>query len=370
MLKTGFVGWRGAVGTVLMQRMKDEGDFSKLKPYFFSTSQVGKPAPDYGQAATKLLDAYSIKDLKTLDAIISIQGGEYTNQIYYKLRQEGWNGYWIDASSSLRLKEDSVIALDPINALQIRQGLKSGVKNYIGGNCTVSLMLMAIHGMLKEDLVDWIQVSTYQAISGAGSLAMKELFSQISHVMQYLSSNGKAHASGLDLEKNIHKALATQELPTTQIDGVLANNILPWIDQPESQGQTREEWKGFIETNKILGRNPPIPVDSTCVRVATLRCHCQAITMKLKHNIALQEVEQTLKGANPWVEIVPNERQSTLNHLTPVAVADSLKIKVGRLRKLHVGPNFIQMFTVGDQLLWGAAEPIRRVLLMVVEYTA
>ncbi|GDX59251.1 MAG: aspartate-semialdehyde dehydrogenase [Nitrosomonadaceae bacterium] len=369
MKRVGFVGWRGMVGSVLMQRMREEDDFALVEPVFFTTSQKGGQGPDIGRDTPPLRDAYNIDELKLMDVIISCQGGDYTTAVFDKLRHSGWNGYWIDAASTLRMVNDAVIILDPINLPVIKQSLHNGGKNYIGGNCTVSLMLMAMGGLFEEDLVEWISAMTYQAASGAGAQNMRELLQQMGEAHRVAKSMlDDPAASILDIDREVAGTLRDDSFPTANFGVPLAGSLIPWIDRDLGNGQTREEWKGQSETNKILGRSDQvIPVDGICVRVGAMRCHSQALTIKLKKDVPLDEIEDILAAANSWVRVVPNDRENTLKELTPAAVTGTLNIPVGRLRKLAMGDQYLSAFTVGDQLLWGAAEPLRRMLRILVQ---
>src|SRR3990170_1592642 len=369
MRRVGIVGWRGMVGSVLMQRMREERDFDHIEPAFFSTSQAGGRGPDIGRPVPPVADARSIEALSATDVIISCQGGDYTNEIYPKLRAAGWDGFWIDAASALRMKNDAVIILDPVNLQVIKQALVRGVKNYIGGNCTVSLMLMALHGLFKEGLVEWMTAMTYQAASGAGAQNMRELLMQM----------GAAHASAgglladpasaiLEIDRRVAETLRADTLPKEHFGVALAGSLIPWIDKEMENGQSREEWKGQAEGNKILGRESrPIPIDGLCVRIGAMRCHSQALTIKLTRDVPLDEIEGMLAEANPWAKVVANQREATFAELTPAKVTGSLSVPVGRLRKLSMGGQYLAAFTVGDQLLWGAAEPLRRMLRILLE---
>jgi aspartate-semialdehyde dehydrogenase len=368
-LRVGIVGWRGMVGSVLVQRMREEKDFDHIEPVFFSTSQAGGKGPDIGKPTGLVADAKDLKALKALPVIISCQGGDYTSEIYPQLRKEGWQGYWIDAASTLRMKDDAVIILDPVNMPVIQDALKSGVKDYIGGNCTVSLMLMGLDGLFKNDLVEWMTCMTYQAASGAGAAAMKELVQQMGHlgkVAQPAMDNPAATA--LDIDRNVTSALRNGGLPKSEIGYPLAASLLPWIDKDLGNGQSREEWKAQAEGNKILGRSErPIPIDGICVRVGALRCHSQAVTLKLKKDVPLGDIEGIIAEGNDWVKVVPNRREESLAELTPAAVTGKLSVPVGRLRKLPMGGEYLSAFTVGDQLLWGAAEPLRRMVRILLD---
>jgi aspartate-semialdehyde dehydrogenase len=368
-IKAGIIGWRGMVGSVLMERMRAEGDFELVDPVFFSTSAKGGEGPDIGRPTGTLLDANDIAALAKLPILITCQGGDYTKAVHPKLRAAGWKGYWIDAASALRMQEDAVIILDPVNRPVIDKALQAGIRDYIGGNCTVSLMMMAIDGLLKADLVEWITAMTYQAASGAGAQNMRELLQQMGEVHLAAKSLLDDPASAiLDIDREVAGTLRDDAFPTTHFGVPLAGSLLPWIDTDLGNGQSREEWKGQAETNKILGRaaGAPIPVDGICVRVGAMRCHSQGLTMKLKRDLPLAEIESILAGANDWVRVVPNTKGDTLSRLTPTAVTGTLDVPVGRLRKLSMGPQYLGAFTVGDQLLWGAAEPLRRMLRIVL----
>lgn len=368
-MKVGFVGWRGMVGSVLMQRMLAEGDFELVEPIFFSTSQVGGKAPETGREAPALKDALDVEELKRLDAIVSCQGGDYTSEIFPRLRAAGWQGYWIDAASTLRMDKDSVIVLDPVNLEVIRNALAHGKKNFIGGNCTVSLMLMALGGLFKADLVEWVTSMTYQAASGAGAQNMRELLSQMGEAHRVAKSLLDNPASAiLDIDREVAGILRDGKFPTASFGVPLAGSLIPWIDKDLGNGQSREEWKGKAETNKILGRDSsPIPVDGLCVRIGAMRCHSQAMTIKLKRDVPLDEVEQLIAQANSWVKVIPNRKEETMKELTPAAVTGRLTVPIGRLRKMDMGAEYLSAFTVGDQLLWGAAEPLRRMLRILTE---
>jgi aspartate-semialdehyde dehydrogenase len=371
MKRVGFVGWRGMVGSVLMQRMHAERDFSLIEPVFFSTSQVGGLGPFIGKETAPLKDAKNVAELSAMDVVVSCQGGDYTNEVFPKLRSSGWSGYWIDAASALRMRDDAVIILDPVNMHVIEDALAKGVRNYIGGNCTVSLMLMGMHGLLKADLVEWVTTMTYQAASGAGAEHMRELVKQMGFVHQAAQGLLQDPASAiLEVDKAVTAALRDGGLPREHFGHAVAGNLLPWIDKDLGNGQSREEWKGQAETNKILGRTAkPLPVDGICVRVGAMRCHSQALTVKLKRDAPLDEIEQMLAEANGWVKVIPNEREATLRELTPAAVSGAMHVPIGRLRKLALeqGGAYLTAFTVGDQLLWGAAEPLRRMLRIFLE---
>ncbi|HDL6938415.1 TPA: aspartate-semialdehyde dehydrogenase [Yersinia enterocolitica] len=367
MKNVGFIGWRGMVGSVLMQRMIEERDFDGIRPVFFSTSQHGQAAPSFtGQQGT-LQDAYDIDALSALDIIITCQGGDYTNEIYPKLRETGWQGYWIDAASSLRMRDDAIIILDPVNHGVIQQGLDKGIKTFAGGNCTVSLMLMSLGGLFANDLVEWASVATYQAASGGGARHMRELLTQMGMLHADVAKELQDPASAiLDIERKVTAATRSGKLPTDNFGVPLAGSLIPWIDKALDNGQSREEWKGQAETNKILNTGSVIPVDGLCVRIGALRCHSQAFTLKLKKDVPLPEIEQLLATHNDWVRVIPNDRELSMRELTPAAVTGTLNAPVGRLRKLNMGPEYLSAFTVGDQLLWGAAEPLRRMLRILL----
>lgn len=358
-MRVGLVGWRGMVGSVLMQRMREEGDFARLEPIFFSTSNAGGAAPKEGNGS-RLKDARDRRELASCDVLISCQGGEYTSEIYRPLRGDGWKGYWIDAASALRMSDDALIILDPVNKPRIEEGLHDGVRAYIGGNCTVSLMLMAVATLFKQGLVEWMTTMTYQAASGGGAAKMLELVRQMSYLTRPARENPSEDA--LEIDRLMIAAQRADSLPKSEFGAPLAGSVLPWVDKEMAGGQTREEWKGMAETNKILGLNPQIPVDGICVRVGTMRCHSQALCIKLTKDISVDEIEQILARGNPWVRVIPNNKDSTLHCLTPTAVSGTLNVPIGRVHKLAMGPQFVGAFTVGDQLLWGAAEPLRRML--------
>ena len=357
------------VGSVLLQRMQAERDFDLIDAVFFSTSQVGARGPALGRNPQPLKDARSVEELARMDVLISCQGGDYTNEIYPKLRSDGWQGYWIDAASALRMQPDAVIILDPVNMDVIKTALASGVRNFIGGNCTVSLMLMAMSGLFKAGLIEWLTAMTYQAASGAGAAQMLELVQQMGaahHASATLLSDPASAI--LDVDRAVTESLRRADFPVEHIGQPLAGSVLPWIDKDLGTGQSREEWKGMAETNKILGRTTKqIPVDGVCVRVGAMRCHSQALTIKLTRDVPLAEIERTIAAAHAWVKVIPNQREATLKELTPAAVTGTLTVPVGRLRKLPMGGEFLTAFTVGDQLLWGAAEPLRRMLRIVLD---
>ncbi|MCO6523548.1 MAG: aspartate-semialdehyde dehydrogenase [Candidatus Schmidhempelia sp.] len=367
MKNVGFVGWRGMVGSVLMQRMKEEHDFDVINPVFFSTSQVGQSASIYNGKINILQDAYDIDTLSALDIIVSCQGGDYTTDIYPKLRQIGWQGYWIDAASTLRMAQDSIIILDPVNKANIQIAIEKGIKTFVGGNCTVSLMLMSLGGLFAHNLIDWVSVATYQAASGGGSRHMRELLMQMGLLNGEVASELiNPAASILDIERQVTAKMRDGSLPTDNFSVPLAGSLIPWIDKQLESGQSREEWKGQAETNKILATKQLIPIDGLCVRIGALRCHSQAFTIKLKKDISVREIEQILSSHNDWVKVIPNERELSIRELTPTAVTGTLNTPVGRLRKLNMGPKYLSAFNVGDQLLWGAAEPLRRMLRILL----
>jgi aspartate-semialdehyde dehydrogenase len=368
-MRVGFIGWRGMVGSVLMGRMRAEKDFDFIEPVFFTTSNVGGPGPDIGRDIPPLKDAKDVNELMSMETIVSCQGGEYTSRVFPELRAAGWKGYWIDAASTLRMEKDSVIILDPVNVKAIRDGMAKGVRNYIGGNCTVSLMLLALGGLYEQGLVEWMSAMTYQAASGAGANNMRELIAQM----------GSAHGSVRDLledpssaileiDRTLAEHVRSDAYPRDFFGVPLACSLIPWIDKELENGQSREEWKGQAETNKILGRQKdPIPIDGICVRVGAMRCHSQAFTIKLTKDLPMDDIRAVIAGHNDWVKVVPNQRERTVRELTPAAVTGTLSVPVGRLRKMNMGPRFLSAFTCGDQLLWGAAEPLRRMLRILLE---
>ena len=373
----GLVGWRGMVGSVLMQRMQEEGDFNEIEPVFFSTSNAGGKAPSLAKNETTLKDANDIEALKKCDIIVTAQGGDYTGEVYPKLRAAGWNGYWIDAASTLRMADDAIIVLDPVNLDVIKDGLKRGIKNFIGGNCTVSCMMIGLGGLFKHDMIDWMTSMTYQAASGGGAQHMRELLTQFGSInaeVKALLDNPAAAI--LEIDRKVlakQHALSADEIKHFGVP--LAGNLIPWIDKDLGNGVSKEEWKGGAETNKILGRGPAfgasakaiIPVDGLCVRIGAMRCHSQALTIKLKKDVPLDEINDMLAQSNQWAKVVPNTREASMKDLTPAAVTGSLTIPVGRLRKMQMGGEYLSAFTVGDQLLWGAAEPLRRMLRIVLQ---
>ncbi len=369
MIKVGFIGWRGMVGSVLMERMIAENDFHGFEPLFASTSQIGRKGPDIGMDIPPLQDAYDLKTFNGMDIIVSCQGSDYTKRIYPELRKAGWNGYWIDAASALRMENDSIIVLDPVNRNVIDKALHEGKKAFIGGNCTVSLMLMGAGALFKKGLVEWLTSMTYQAASGAGAKNMRELVLQMHEIGNASKEFLKNPASSIsDLDRRVIETMNGGGFPVDHFGAPLAGSLIPWIDSPMESGQTREEWKGSAETNKILQTESPIPIDGICVRIGAMRCHSQALTIKLKKDIPINEIEALIAEANDWVNVIPNEKEETVKHLTPSRVTGTLEIPVGRIRKLNIGPTYMTLFTVGDQLLWGAAEPIRRMLRIALEF--
>lgn len=363
MTKVGFIGWRGMVGSVLMERMLAEKDFSGFEPLFFTTSQVGQAGPDVGLEIPPLQDAYDIKKLAEMDIIVTCQGSGHTKKAYPELRSAGWKGYWIDASSALRMEKDSVIVLDPVNRRVIDKALESGIRDFVGGNCTVSLMLMAIGGLFQNNCIEWLSSMTYQAASGAGANNMRELVSQMAAISQAAGSILQNPASAIaELDRCVIDTMRHSGFPVKNFGVPLAGSAIPWIDNPVENGQTREEWKGIAETNKILQTETPIPVDGICVRIGAMRCHSQALTVKLNRDMPLDEITAMIAEANKWVKVVANTKEESVKHLTPAAVTGTLTVPVGRIHKMNIGPEYLTLFTVGDQLLWGAAEPIRRML--------
>jgi aspartate-semialdehyde dehydrogenase len=369
MLKVGFVGWRGMVGSVLMQRMMQENDFADIEPQFFTTSQTGGAAPKVGKDSPALKDARDINALRQMDVVVTCQGGDYTSEVFSQLRATGWRGHWIDAASTLRMEQDAVIILDPVNMHVIKDALANGGNNWVGGNCTVSLMLMALNGLFKADLVEWATSMTYQAASGAGAQNMRELISQMGVVNASVAGLLADPASAiLQIDKTVAETIRSEALPTANFGVPLAGSLIPWIDKDLGNGQSKEEWKGGVETNKILGREAnPIVIDGLCVRIGAMRCHSQALTLKLRKDVPLDEINQMLAEANEWAKVIPNEREISMRELTPAAITGTLTTPVGRLRKLAMGGEYLSAFTVGDQLLWGAAEPLRRMLRILVE---
>lgn len=365
MTTVGIVGWRGMVGSVLIERMRAENDFKEFDPVFFSTSQAGQTGPDVGSGTQPLRDANDIKALSEVDMIVSCQGGDYTTKVHGELRKSGYKGLWIDAASTLRMAESATIILDPVNRKNIDQALKSGTLDFIGGNCTVSLMLMAMGSLIEEGLVEWVSAATYQAASGAGARNMRELVQQMG-VLSSVSAAKDPASSALALDREVTEAMRSSQFPTSEFGAPLAGSLIPWIDRAVEAGQTREEWKGHVETNKILGLSPAVAVDGTCVRVGAMRCHSQALTIKLKRDVPMKEIETLLREANQWVDFVENEKEATLARLSPAACSGTLTVPVGRARKMRMGGDFLSLYTVGDQLLWGAAEPLRRMVLIAL----
>ncbi|MFC3914935.1 aspartate-semialdehyde dehydrogenase [Pseudaeromonas sharmana] len=368
MKKVGLIGWRGMVGSVLMSRMMEENDFALIDPVFFTTSQAGQAAPNYGKDAGQLQDAFNIDALRAMDIIITCQGGDYTKDVYPRLMATGWNGFWIDAASALRMEENAIIILDPVNGQVIDSALNRGLKTFVGGNCTVSLMLMALGGLFANNLVEWISSSTYQAASGAGARHMRELLTQMGTLRDAVAAELADPASAiLDIERKVTAAMRDDTFPSSQFGAPLAGSLIPWIDVPLANGQSKEEWKGMAETNKILGLGTgDIPVDGNCVRIGALRCHSQSFTIKLKGDVPLSEIHQMLAAHNDWVRVIENDRAITVKELTPAKVTGTLNVPVGRLRKMNMGNDFLSAFSVGDQLLWGAAEPLRRMLRILL----
>ena len=369
MKRTGLIGWRGMVGSVLMQRMREEKDFDQIDPVFFTTSQAGQPGPDIGKDVPPLKDATDIDELKQMEVIVSCQGGDYTEKVYPELRKAGWDGYWIDAASTLRMKDDSIIVLDPVNKPVIEDGLSQGIKTYVGGNCTVSLMLMAIGGLFDKDLVEWISPMTYQAASGSGAQHMRELIRQMGAINDSVKDLNADPASAiLDIDRQVAEFIRSKDYPVDNWGVPLAGSLIPYIDKQLDSGQSKEEWKAQVESNKILGRSGnPIPIDGICVRIGAMRCHSQALTIKLKQDVSLDEIHDILARANDWVKVIPDDRDASMAELSPASVTGTLGIPVGRLRKLSMGNDYLSAFTVGDQLLWGAAEPLRRMLRILLE---
>ncbi len=369
MMQVGFIGWRGMVGSVLIERMRAMNDFKFVEPVFFSTAKPAPVSPDIGRGVAAVEDASNIDALRRLNILVSCQGGDYTREFYPRLRASGWNGYWIDAASTLRMHDDAVIILDPVNLSVIHAALGADVKNFIGANCTVGLMLMGLGGLFKAGLVEWATAMTYQAASGAGAQHMRELVSQMGELYDAARQDLSAAAKILDIDAAVCGAMRRADFPQEHFQHPLAGSLLPWIDKDLGNGQSREEWKAQAEANKILGRAraDPIPVDGICVRIGAMRCHSQALTIKLTRDVPLQDIEAIVAGGNDWVKVIANEREASLNELTPAAVSGTLDIAVGRLRKLPMGGEYLAAFTVGDQLLWGAAEPLRRMLHILRE---
>ncbi|MFA7633788.1 MAG: aspartate-semialdehyde dehydrogenase [Thiohalomonadaceae bacterium] len=369
MKRVGLVGWRGMVGSVLMARMREENDFDVIDPVFFTTSNVGGKGPDIGKDVPALKDAMNVDELKAMEIIITCQGGDYTKEVYPKLRAAGWRGYWIDAASTLRMNDDSIIVLDPVNKQVIQAGITQGTKTYVGGNCTVSLMLMAVGGLFEQGLVEWVAPQTYQAASGAGARNMRELIQQMGAIHAEAKSLIDDPASAiLAIDRKVADYIRSDRYPLEAWPVPLAGSLIPWIDVQLESGQSKEEWKAQVEANKILGLSSrPIPIDGLCVRIGAMRCHSQAMTIKMTRDVPLDEIEGIVASHNDWVKVVPNDRQITMEQLTPTAVTGTLSVPVGRMRKLNMGKDYLSAFTVGDQLLWGAAEPLRRMLRILLE---
>ena len=367
-MNVGLIGWRGMVGSVLVERMLAERDFDLIDPVFFSTSQTGAEGPSVGKRTPAVKNAKDLAELKSCDVLISCQGGDYTKEMYPKLREASWDGYWIDAASSLRMKDHAVLILDPVNRGVIDRALAAGMKDYIGPNCTVSLMLMAMTGLFRAGLVEWVTSMTYQAASGAGAKNMREMIVQMGHLNRSVADLLANPASAiLDIDRGVTAALRSSDMPTTEFSGFpLAGSLLPWIAEDLGNGQSKEEWKAMAEGNKILG-TAGIPMDGLCIRISSMRCHSQALTIKLTHDVPLAEIESLLASAHEWVSVIPNDKESSLRELTPAAVTGTLRVPIGRLRKMYQGGEFLTAFTVGDQLLWGAAEPLRRMLRILLE---
>jgi aspartate-semialdehyde dehydrogenase len=369
MTEVGIIGWRGMVGSVLVQRMRAERDFDVVEPVFFSTSQAGAAAPHIGRKVRPVEDAHDIEGLARLPMIISAQGGDYTAAVHSRLRAAGWSGYWIDAASTLRMADSSVIVLDPVNLQIMRAAHERGVKDFIGGNCTVSLMLMAVCGLMRAGLVEWITAMTYQSASGAGAQNMREMLEQMGALHRSAAELLNDPASAiLDIDGAVSEALRRNDFPRTQFGVPLAASLIPWIDKDLGDGRSREEWKAGAESNKIMGTEAnPVPVEGICVRVSAMRCHSQALTIKLKRDLPLAEIERLIAGGNDWVKVIPNEREASIAALAPAAVSGTMSIPIGRLRKLAMGGEYLSAFTVGDQLLWGAAEPLRRTMRFLLD---
>ncbi|MCX9155132.1 aspartate-semialdehyde dehydrogenase [Niveibacterium sp. 24ML] len=366
-MRVGFVGWRGMVGSVLMHRMRAENDFELIDPVFFTTSNVGGKGPDVGRDLPPLKDASNVDELKAMDVIITCQGGDYTSDIYPKLRAAGWAGYWIDAASTMRMDDDAVIILDPVNRNVIDAALAKGIKNYIGGNCTNSILLMGVGGLFREGLVEWVSSMTYQAASGGGANHMRELLKGMGVVHGAVAEELATPSSAiLDIDRKVAAAIR-EDVPTEFFGAPLAGGLIPWIDKQLENGQSKEEWKGQAEVNKILGAESTIPVDGLCVRIGAMRCHSLALTLKLKKDLPLAQIESIIKSGNQWVKWVPNDREVSVKELTPASITGGLEVGVGRVRKLNMGPEYVSAFVIGDQLLWGAAEPLRRMLRILLE---
>lgn len=369
MLKVGFVGWRGMVGSVLMQRMVEDGDFKGIEPIFFTTSQVGQPGPDIGVDVPELKDAHDIDALKALDVVVTCQGGDYTKRVYQDLRGSGWKGYWVDAASTLRMTDDATIVLDPVNRRVIDAQLAAGNKTFVGGNCTVSLMLMGLGGLFEADMIEWMTSMTYQAASGSGARHMRELLTQMGALRDSVAAELQDPASAiLDIDRKVTETMRSGDFPTENFTAPLAGSLLPWIDTKLDNGQSREEWKGGVETNKILGRQVnPVPIDGLCVRIGAMRSHSQAFTIKLREDVPIDEIEERIAAHNQWVKVIANDKDDSIAGLTPTAATGTLSVPVGRLRKLAMGGEYLSAFSVGDQLLWGAAEPLKRMLKILRE---
>lgn len=369
MRKVGFIGWRGMVGSVLMDRMREENDFKGFEPHFFTTSQVGQQGPDIGQDLPPLQDAHDLNLLREMDIIVTCQGSSHTKTTHPELRKSGWHGYWIDAASALRMEDSSIIVLDPVNRRVIDRALAAGIKDFIGGNCTVSLMLMAVGGLFEHGLIEWATSMTYQAASGAGAKNMRELVTQMSTIGKSAADLLNNPASAIaELDRCVIDTMRSAAFPTDNFGAPLAGSVIPWIDVPMENGQSREEWKGYAETNKILQNDPAIPIDGLCVRIGAMRCHAQALTIKLTKDVPVDELVEIISASNPWVRVVPNTKEDTMAQLTPAAVTGTLTVPVGRIRKLTLGPDYLTLYTVGDQLLWGAAEPLRRMLNITLAF--
>jgi aspartate-semialdehyde dehydrogenase len=371
-MNVGIIGWRGMVGSVLVQRMREERDFEQIDPVFFSTSQAGATAPDVRKRVPPVKNARDLTQLAEQDVLISCQGGDYTSDIYPKLRAAGWNGYWIDAASTLRMADDAVIVLDPVNRDVIDRAVASGVKNFIGSNCTVGLMLMATSGLFRTGLVEWVTAMTYQAASGAGAPQMRELVAQMGHLHRAAADLlSDPQSAILDVDRAVAGALRSTDIPAANFGYPLAGSLLPWIDKDPGTGQSKEEWKATAEANKMLGLAPgAIPIEGLCIRVGSMRCHSQALTIKLRRDVPIAEIEERIASAHEWVRVVPNNKEDSLAQLTPAAITGTLQVPIGRLRKLAMGGEYLTAFTVGDQLLWGAAEPLRRMLRILLSAPA
>ena len=370
MKQVGIIGWRGMVGSVLMQRMQEQGDFDLIAPTFFSTSQAGAAGPRVGAAQSVVQDANDLAAMAKLPMLISTQGGDYTQDVHPRLRAAGWKGYWIDAASTLRMDKNAIIVLDPVNLPVMQAARERGIKDFIGGNCTVSLMLMAVGGLMRAGLVEWITAMTYQSASGAGAQHMRELLQQMGSLHGAVADQLTNPAGSiLDIDRAVSTALASAEFPQANFGVPLAASLIPWIDKDLGNGQSREEWKASAEANKILGtESHPVPIEGICVRVGAMRCHSQALTIKLNRDLPLAEIEQVLAAGNPWVRVIPNDKDSSLRELSPAAVSGKMEIPIGRLRKLAMGGEYLSAFTVGDQLLWGAAEPLRRTMRFLLPH--